>query len=82
MPITRGKKSNFKSLTSIFLTAISPIHRYEFLHDIELIFKNALQYNGEKSDYTVKAQRLLAVTQVSYIYKRNLGDEGIFLSWA
>jgi hypothetical protein len=39
------------------------LSRYEFFHDIELIYKNSLQYNGETSEYTLKAKKLVETTQ-------------------
>ena len=49
------------SYFNIVKTLIS--NRYDFLHDIELIYKNSLQYNGETSEYTMKAKKLLETTQ-------------------
>jgi hypothetical protein len=75
MRITLGKGIIFKlSCIQLKINAISRsiCFRYEFYHDIELIYKNALQFNGEKSEYTLKSQRLLAVTQVSKVLNFNI----------
>ena len=37
--------------------------RYDFIHDVELIYKNSLQFNGETSEYSMKAKKLLDTTQ-------------------
>nr|XP_018899978.1 PREDICTED: transcription initiation factor TFIID subunit 1-like [Bemisia tabaci] len=37
--------------------------RYEFLHDIELILKNCVIYNGKESSYSKQAENLVKVTK-------------------
>ncbi|XP_040573195.1 transcription initiation factor TFIID subunit 1 [Lepeophtheirus salmonis] len=39
--------------------------RHEFLSDIELIYSNSLQYNGENSDFTTKGLKILDVTRAT-----------------
>merc|ERR1719322_854936 len=41
--------------------------RDDFLHDIELIHKNSIQFNGPASEYTHKAQKILDVTKEALI---------------
>ena len=37
--------------------------RAEFLRDMELIFNNSKEFNGEASEYTLKAKKLLDITK-------------------
>ena len=37
--------------------------RAQFLRDMELIYNNSKQFNGEQSEYTAKAKRLLDFTK-------------------
>ena len=37
--------------------------RADFLRDMELIYKNSKEFNGEQSDYTTKAKKLLDITK-------------------
>ena len=41
--------------------------RDDFLHDIDLIHKNSIQFNGPESEYTHKAQKILDVTKEALI---------------
>eukprot|EP00095_Tigriopus_kingsejongensis_P010565 maker-scaffold2286_size17589-snap-gene-0.4 protein:Tk10565 transcript:maker-scaffold2286_size17589-snap-gene-0.4-mRNA-1 annotation:"transcription initiation factor tfiid subunit 1 isoform x2" len=35
---------------------------HEFLHDVELIYTNSLEFNGHESEYTAKAKKLLEIS--------------------
>lgn len=60
-PITSG--INFFVLFFIFNTAHKYHSRNEFLHDIELILKNCIVYNGRDSSYSERAEALLKTAQ-------------------
>ena len=50
--------------------------RNEFLRDMELIFNNSNEFNGESSEYTLKAKKLLDITKEK-LYGDNQGTANV-----